>query len=166
MTPALTLSAMCARRGRAQVVAGCVTLIRGDYSDEPFIRELGGDGAAYILAGHARVDGRYWFRTWGARGLLYVWDDSALPAVVEATSDEHWRVREMAAKVVARHQVDDALSGGRTAPRRPGSPGARGSRPRPREVDDGGALRRPEAFKIDFRAVDEEAGARPPEPSS
>ena len=24
----------------------------------------------------------YWVRTWGARGLLYVWDDSAAPAVV------------------------------------------------------------------------------------
>jgi HEAT repeat protein len=109
MTPALTLDAMCARRGRAQVVAGCAALIRGDYADEPFIREIGGEGATPILDGNKRVDDRYWFRTWGARGLLYVWDDSALPAIVVATSDEHWRVREMAAKVVARHQLDDAL---------------------------------------------------------
>lgn len=109
MTPAQTLSAMCAHRGRVHVVAGCVALIRGDYSDEMFIREIGGDGAAYVLAGRSRVDDRYWFRTWGARGLLYVWDDSALPALVEATSDEHWRVREMAAKVAARHLLDEAL---------------------------------------------------------
>ncbi len=110
MTPALTLSTMCARRGRAQVVAGCVALIRGDYSDEPFIRELGGEGAAYVLSGHSRVDDRYWFRTWGARGLLYVWDDAALPGLLDAAADEHWRVREMAAKVVARHRLDDALA--------------------------------------------------------
>ena len=109
VTPALTLDAMCARRGHAEVVAGCVALIRGDYADEAFIREIGGEGATYILDGNKRVDDRYWFRTWGARGLLYVWEDSALPAIVEATHDEHWRVREMAAKVVARHQLDDAL---------------------------------------------------------
>lgn len=109
MTPALTLDAMCARRGREQVVAGCVALVGGDYADEPFIREIGGEGATLILGGTKRVDDRYWFRTWGARGLLYVWDDSALAAIVAATSDDHWRVREMAAKVVARHQLDDAL---------------------------------------------------------
>ena len=33
----------------------------------------------------------YWVRTWGARGLLYVWDDSAAPAVVAGLDDEHWR---------------------------------------------------------------------------
>jgi hypothetical protein len=29
--------------------------------------------------------------------------------VVAAVDDEHWRAREMALKVVARHRVDDAL---------------------------------------------------------
>jgi HEAT repeat protein len=43
------------------------------------------------------------------RGLLWLWDDAATPAVLRALSDEAWRVREMAAKVVARHQVDQAL---------------------------------------------------------
>jgi HEAT repeat protein len=43
--------------------------------------------------------------------LLWVWDSSATPSIVEALADEAWRVREMAAKVVARHLVDDALPG-------------------------------------------------------
>ena len=46
---------------------------------------------------------------WGARGLLWAWDDSALDVLTKALTDEHWRVREMAAKVVARHLLGDAL---------------------------------------------------------
>lgn len=46
---------------------------------------------------------------WAARGLLWVWDDVALESVVAALSDDSWRVREMALKVVARHRLDDAL---------------------------------------------------------
>jgi HEAT repeat protein len=52
---------------------------------------------------------QYWRRVWGARGLLHAWDGRAESAVVEAMTDEHWRVREMAAKVVARHKVGAAL---------------------------------------------------------
>lgn len=62
-----------------------------------------------ILAGGAGGRNGYWPRSWAARGLLYVWDDSATPAIVRATVDEAWRVREMAAKVIARHRVGDAL---------------------------------------------------------
>lgn len=49
----------------------------------------------------------YWLRVWGARGLLWSWDPPAVDAVRVALTDEAWRVREMAAKVVARHLVDD-----------------------------------------------------------
>jgi HEAT repeat protein len=42
--------------------------------------------------------------------LLYTWDDSALGAVLAALTDESWRVREMAAKVVARRRLGAALS--------------------------------------------------------
>ena len=44
-----------------------------------------------------------------ARGLLHVWDDVAASSVVQATMDDSWRVREMAAKVIARHAVGDGL---------------------------------------------------------
>jgi hypothetical protein len=41
----------------------------------------------------------YWIRVWGARGLLYIWDESASTAVIDGLADDHWRVREMCAKV-------------------------------------------------------------------
>ena len=47
----------------------------------------------------------YWVRTWGARGLLHVWDDSATDAVVRGLADEHWRPAEMCLKIAARHEV-------------------------------------------------------------
>lgn len=53
----------------------------------------------------------YWVRTWGARGLLHVWDDSATSAVVAGLEDEHWRPAEMCLKVSARHEVGAAGPG-------------------------------------------------------
>ena len=50
----------------------------------------------------------YWPRVWAARGLLHAWDDRATAVIVQATADGAWRVREMAAKVIARHRVGEA----------------------------------------------------------
>ena len=50
----------------------------------------------------------YWVRTWGARGLLYVWDDSAAPAVVAGLDDEHWRPGEMCLKVSTKREIGEA----------------------------------------------------------
>jgi len=50
----------------------------------------------------------YWVRTWGARGLLYVWDDSAAPAVITGLDDEHWRPAEMCLKVSTKRQLGQA----------------------------------------------------------
>lgn len=51
----------------------------------------------------------YWLRVWGARGLLWKWDADSTAAIVTALDDEAWRVREMAAKVVARYRIADGL---------------------------------------------------------
>jgi HEAT repeat protein len=53
----------------------------------------------------------YWHRTWGARGLLYVWSDSATAPVVAGLSDEHWRPTEMCLKVAARREIGEAGPG-------------------------------------------------------
>jgi HEAT repeat protein len=64
----------------------------------------------------------------GPRGLLHAWDDTAAGgsatddpaaggsaadtaahAIIHATEDDAWRVREMAAKVIAKHHVGEAL---------------------------------------------------------
>jgi hypothetical protein len=50
----------------------------------------------------------YWVRTWGARGLLYVWEDSATPAVVAGLEDEHWRPAEMCLKVSTKRELGEA----------------------------------------------------------
>jgi HEAT repeat protein len=42
--------------------------------------------------------------------LLHQWDPAATAAITGATHDEAWRVREMAAKVIASHRVGDALN--------------------------------------------------------
>lgn len=52
----------------------------------------------------------YWLRVWAARGLMYAWEDRAADAILAALADESWRVREMAAKVIARQRIGDALN--------------------------------------------------------
>jgi HEAT repeat protein len=52
-----------------------------------------------------------WVRSWGARGLLHVWDESASAAVVAGLADVHWRPAEMCLKVAARHEVGGAGDG-------------------------------------------------------
>jgi len=63
----------------------------------------------WALDADARGGPDYWLRVWAARGLLWAWDDSARPAVLRALGDEAWRVREMAVKVLARHDVGAAV---------------------------------------------------------
>lgn len=66
---------------------------------------LGGPGAAKFPDGEPHGDS-YWLRVWGARGLLWAWDDLAGDAIDVALRDEAWRVREMALKVVARRSSE------------------------------------------------------------
>jgi HEAT repeat protein len=105
LTPRQSVELECARRGTAEVVAGCAALLAGGTADERLVLALGGPAA------HAVLDGaqQYWLRVWGARGLLYAWDGQAADTVTAALADEHWRVREMAAKVVRRHRLGEAL---------------------------------------------------------
>jgi HEAT repeat protein len=51
----------------------------------------------------------HWPRVWAARALRYVWLDYAEPGVVAAIGDPAWRVREMAAKVVAQRELGQAV---------------------------------------------------------
>lgn len=108
-TPRERVEAECSRRGRRAVVEGCARLVRGDRVDPGLLRALGGPAAEKFFDGREHAD-LYWFRVWGARGLLWVWDASATAAVLAALGDESWRVREMGLKVVARHLLGDALA--------------------------------------------------------
>lgn len=89
---------------------GCVDLLQGREVDDALVRALGGPPAAQVLAGAEGGRHGYWPRVWACRGLLYAWGRDATAAVIDATGDDAWRVREMAAKVIARHGVEDGLS--------------------------------------------------------
>jgi hypothetical protein len=110
VTPRQSVESECERRGRSAVIAGCVDVLEGRDVDDAFVVALGGPSAEYVLSGREGGKSGYWPRVWAARGLLYVWNDDATPAVVRATTDQAWRVREMAAKVIARHGLGGALS--------------------------------------------------------
>jgi HEAT repeat protein len=84
-------------------------LLEGRDVDDALVVALGGPHAENVLAGSEGGKSGYWPRVWAARGLLYAWDDKATRVVIHATEDESWRVREMAAKVVARHRLGAAL---------------------------------------------------------
>ena len=111
LTPQQRIDAECARRGTDTLVGGCVTLLYGRYAevDDDLVIALGGVHGQNVLDGADGGKGGYWPRVWAARGLLHAWDDTATDAIIQATDDEAWRVREMAGKVVARHRVGDAL---------------------------------------------------------
>jgi len=109
LTPRQSIEAECARRGRREVIAGCVRLVLSQDVDVALILALGGPPAHRVIDADADSDLRYWLRVWGTRGLLWAWDASATNALRGAVNDPAWRVREMAAKVVARHLVGDLL---------------------------------------------------------
>jgi len=102
------ITALAAQLGVPAFVAVCTDLLGGADREE-YVEEL------RSLTGHDWQPGDgvfdrdawqdYWVRTWGARGLLHVWDDSATAAVVAGLADEHWRPAEMCLKVTARHDV-------------------------------------------------------------
>ena len=106
--PRRSVESLVAELGAPAVVESCRKLLAGREVDGPIVHALGGPPARWAVHGGAPGPD-YWLRVWALRGLLWQWDDSASGAVVRALSDEAWRVREMAAKVVARHRVDEAL---------------------------------------------------------
>jgi HEAT repeat protein len=86
--------------GTAAAAQLCADVLAADdpHDQAEAVLLLGGDAGRSILE-----DGTswkpYWARVWGARGLLYVWDDAVSPVVLERLADEHWRVAEMCLKV-------------------------------------------------------------------
>ena len=108
-SPRTSILHECSLRGHDEFVRGCRAILRGDEVDPSLLVALAGVSATNVLAGgEGGVEG-YWPRVWAARGLLHAWGVDATDAIIDATSHPAWRVREMAAKVIARHRVADAL---------------------------------------------------------
>ena len=113
-TPRHSIEAACATRGAPSVVDDCVALLNGADADPALVQALAGPSASRYL--DAPEGQRYWLRVWGARGLLWALSAPGAPqpaaprigaAITGALGDDHWRVREMAAKVAARHRMDE-----------------------------------------------------------
>ena len=94
------LAAAVAQYGEGAVVLRALSLIAGNNEGEDFLLYVGGEHARGILDGAPVL---YWPELWGTRALLYVCNDSAIPAITAALDNQAWRVREMAARVAAAH---------------------------------------------------------------
>ncbi|MGA8255129.1 MAG: HEAT repeat domain-containing protein [Nocardioides sp.] len=94
--------------GQPAFTSMCVDLL-GGAPRERYLDELPGlTGHSWAPGDSVRDPGTwgdYWVRSWGARGLLHVWHDSATRAIVLGLDDEHYRPAEMCLKVAARHDV-------------------------------------------------------------
>ncbi|MBA3286601.1 MAG: HEAT repeat domain-containing protein [Acidimicrobiia bacterium] len=104
----------CDRWGDDEVVARCAALLALGPDDVPtapgaeLAMTLGGLTDESWLATGKPPGHAYWARVWAARALLYVWSSNATSAVLVALDDDHWRVREMAARVVTRRELAEA----------------------------------------------------------
>jgi HEAT repeat protein len=110
-TPRQSIEAACRARGADAVIDDCIRLIDGEDADPGLIVALAGPGQERFLDKPEKE--RYWLRVWGARGLLWALhevpvDERVEEAVRKALGDGHWRVREMAAKLAARHRIESA----------------------------------------------------------
>jgi len=96
------------RWGETGFVRRCVGLLQTmSWGDEPELMScLAASGPRFVEFGIGSQG--YFLRVWPLRAFLYAWDPSAEQAVVAALSDEHWRVREMAAKVAASRHIGAA----------------------------------------------------------
>lgn len=74
-----------------------IALLRGENAGKDFLLYAGGRHGLGILDGAPPL---YWPELWGARALLFVWDDAATPHVIAGLSNRAWRVREMCLRVV------------------------------------------------------------------
>ena len=102
-SPRDLLARLAAHVGEARAAQLCAELLAAQEPGEhpETLLYLGGDAGRSVLEGGGGWQ-PYWSRVWGARGLLYVWDDSAAGAVLDGLDDPAWRVAEMCLKVAAR----------------------------------------------------------------
>jgi uncharacterized protein YndB with AHSA1/START domain len=106
--PRRSVETLAAQHGSGTVVDACLDLLAGRDVDGQILFGLGGPPARWAIDGGAPGPA-YWLKVWALRGLLWLWDDRAAQAVAAALADEQWRVREMAARVSARHKVEASL---------------------------------------------------------
>ncbi len=93
------------RYSESGVVERALSLLAGNNEGEDFLLFVGGEHAQGILDGAPVL---YWPELWGARALLYVWDETAESVIIGTLSNPAWRVREMGARVAAARELPAA----------------------------------------------------------
>ena len=110
LSPRVLVAQLADAIGNELAVRICIDLLSGaDPGQFPLeLDYLGGRPGREVVAG-AWPD--LWARTWGARGLRYVWLEEAATAITAGLADEHWRPAEMCLKVAALREVGTAGDG-------------------------------------------------------
>ena len=101
-TPASRVAAAVAASSEADVVERAIALLAGFNVGEEFLLVAGGEHAQGLLDGAPPL---YWPEVWGARVLLYAYNDTASDAVLAGLQNQAWRVREMCTRVAAARAV-------------------------------------------------------------
>ena len=97
-TPASRVADAISSLGEDGVVERAIALLAGFNVGEEFLLVAGGTHAQGLLDGAPPL---YWPEVWGARVLLYAWNDTAADAVLAGLQNQAWRVREMCCRVAA-----------------------------------------------------------------
>ena len=105
-SPQDRVAAAIAILGETEVVERAVALLAGLNAGEEFLIVAGGPHAQGLLDGAPPL---YWPEVWGARVLLYAWNDSAVDAVTAGLQNQAWRVREMCARVAGARSLPVAV---------------------------------------------------------
>jgi len=109
-TPAELVTELGARVGEITAATWCAALLAGaDVHDYAGVLPYLGSNCARAAFDPSWRD--YWHRTWGGRGLLYVWTDAASDLVVSGLYDENWRPAEMCLKVATKREIGEAAPG-------------------------------------------------------
>ena len=104
-TPATRVADAVTILGEDGVVERAIALLAGFNVGDEFLLVAGGTHAQGLLDGAPPL---YWPEVWGARVLLYAWNDTATDAVLAGLQNRAWRVREMCARVAAARNLPAA----------------------------------------------------------
>ena len=104
-TPATRVADAITTLGEDGVVERAIALLAGFNAGDEFLLVAGGTHAQGLLDGAPPL---YWPEVWGARVLLYAWNDTATDAVLAGLQNRAWRVREMCTRVAAARNLPAA----------------------------------------------------------
>jgi len=104
-TPATRVADAVTTLGEDAVVERAIGLLAGLNVGNEFLLVAGGTHAQGLLDGAPPL---YWPEVWGARVLLYAWNDTATDAVLAGLQNQAWRVREMCTRVAAARHLPAA----------------------------------------------------------